>query len=253
MESFSQKQEEILLNFQRFTSSEKGIFALGKDLITLAELDNETQSWIVHSTEYDTIIGISSVLEVDVKGQKSLDKEIRDRVVRDILNAIKAEADSDLSIKFGVIFEYLKENVNGTKPISVLQKDSIENSWMEGALAELVQPWLNAPMINFFPSHIENFKKLREIINGYKLIKNSFDEYVKSIMPVFAMVLKSQANENNSGEKKEIFVSNVNQLKKTTIGIAKEHMMEPNITSEKVAKLMEKEHSLEAVISILTK
>ena len=253
MESFSQKQEEILLNFQRFTSSDKGIFALGKDLITLAELDTKTQSWVVHSTDYAPIIGISSVLEVDVKGKKSLDNEERQKILREILNAIKAEADSDLSVKFSVIFEYLKENVNGTKPITVLQSESPESCWMAGALSESIDPWLAASMINFFPSHIENFKKLKEIINGYKSIKNSFDEYVKSIMPIFAMVLKSTANENNAEEKKEIFVKNVNKLKQTTIGIAKDHMMEPNISSEKVAKLMEKEYSLEEVIDILTK
>ena len=66
------------------------------------------------------------------------------------------------------------------------------------------------------------------------------------------LVLNSNASENNAEEKKAIFVKNINQLKKTTIGVAKEHMMTPNITKEKISQLMEKEYSLADVISILT-
>ena len=229
------RNQQIINNFQRFSVNEDKIMAYGHEGITkLAEFNGST--WQHFASDYDNLVG--SILSVDVHNQSSIDL---DQVEKELLDKIKDHALLYLKADFETVAEFCLELES--KSITALQQDSMESELISGYLNNLVDPWLASPVIFFFSDYQEKLKKMKTLLNGYSRLKLIFDNYLKTILPVYKMVISSeQANSASAQDKQQRFITNLELLKKATIQECRSNLTEnPVITPDKLNTLFTKD------------
>lgn len=247
--NYSEKIKNITQSFQRFTSNENQLLALSGEEITLLAQKKEG-IWYHQASDYDDILGISSVLEVDVNKKHAFDT---DAVLKELLEAIKKSAYEDMKIDFETSSEFCVKKIEPAS-VAVLKQDSDEMAVIQSILNDIINRWLAAPIARFFPDLMEKYKSLRTLFYNYLEIKKNFDDYVNSIFPLYKQVVLSQKVEGPEAQVRQSnFIFNLDYLKNMTVKEARQNInQKPKITEAKINQLMgQKYNSLSEVLNIL--
>lgn len=249
--NYSDKIKNLTQSFQRFTSNENQLLALSGEGIALLAQRKEG-IWYHQASDYDDIVGISSVLDVDVNKKSQFDT---DAVLKELLEAMKKSAYEDMQIDFETSSEFCVKKIEPAS-VAVLKQDSDEMAVIQSILSEIINRWLAAPIARFFPDLMEKYKSLRTLFFNYLEIKQNFDDYVNAIFPLYKQVVLSQKVESQEAQnRQQTFISNLDYLKNMTVKEARQNInQKPKISEEKINQLMAKKcDSLSEVLSILNK
>ena len=245
-----QQNQQLIQGFERVLNSDDLIsLATHSGLIKLAKYSHEDGCWKKIETEFDSILG--SILDVDVHNQTQIDQ---DSINNDILKKIQSEASWMLKADFSSVIDSLKELEE--VPIASLKKDEAEYDKVKFWKEEVIEPWLAAPVIYFFPDDQEKMKKALKIIENYTDIKLYFDSYVNKILPTYRSLINDEKMKNElSEDKKQNFIENMEYLKTLKVKEARKYLKEQaEITMEKIYILFKnKVNSSEELIELLNK
>lgn len=238
-------------NFQSFKLLEDKLVGMsdGEELVLARKIE---QVWQKQDSLYDSIVGITGVLEVDVHNKASIDES----VVKELTTHMRKAILEDLQIDFQWAAEHCLDKIE-SKNIVVLKEDSDEMSVLNMIMNEEIYQWLNGTGIEFFSDMKIKMNKIKDLHMGYPDLKRKFDDYIKAILPVYKQVLFSEAvSAEVAMQRQAVFLENLDYLKNISVRQSRNLIPDkmPIIDAEKLTELFSKIlPDVEAVCAIINK